>query len=394
MPSVIPVANAKTLDFKAPGAGAANYGWIASNVGAGLTKLYGKRGEKKGGSKVIWNAIQKNTEASMRRNPKSAITNQFQKFLDTGKHPDGASDRYWAYAVGMLDFGLRESARNQQHKKSFLNSFLGKIVVIALQIVATVVTMNPYTAVAIGAAVGAMNGGGVLGAALGGISGYGIGKGTLWLQQGGLSSAVGALTRPAAGAGVTVGGNAAANVANNIFTGVRTGAALGGVRALGGLATGIVSNLDRVAGPIIKPRDGTIDPAGGRGVTPSLAAQVIDPAKIAQASADKQRIESSRLARTNSWVLEQRGRRGITGELPNTQPTARSGASVIPVADERSGRRPVVRRTGSIFPVADNTPSGRPSERRPVVRKSVGTAVASSGPSVRYRESPRRAVAA
>jgi hypothetical protein len=345
----LPIVNAKTLDFTKPGAGAAGYGWVVDNVGAGLTKLYGARTQEDGGSKTIWEKMVQNTDASLARSPNSAVSRQFKQFLDTGKFPAAPSAHFLKYALESLDVGLREVARSQQHKQGFLDSFLGKLLVTAAQVGASFLPGGQFIAAGIGAAVGSMNGGGVFGAIKGGLSGYGIGKGAQWIANGGLTGAVNAITAPANGAGITATGGggfaAIANGATNIATGIASGAALPGIQAFGGLVTGIASNAGGVAGPVVPRRDGTANPAasGGAGAgTPR--ATLPDPDREAAANAGKARIAASRLGRTNSWIIDQRGGRGDPRRLPNRRPMARS-ASVIPIADYTPTGRPVATST-------------------------------------------------
>lgn len=348
----VPVAtvNAQSLDFTKPGAGAAGYGWVVDNVGAGLTKLYGARANKAGGSKVIWDKMVSNTAQSLARSPNSAISKQFKAFLDTGKFPDKPSPHFLKYALESLDVGLREAARNQQHKEGFLDSFLGKLLVTALEVGASFLPGGQFVAAGIGAATGAMNGGGVLGAIKGGIAGYGIGKGTQWVANGGLSNAVGSILSPGNGAGITATGGGGfagvANAATNVFTGIGSGSILPGAQAVAGLVTGGASNAGGVAGPVLRRPDGTVDPTKGGGVQlTDKKPDAIDPDKQATDNAGKARIASSRLARTNSWVLAQRGNRGDRRRLPNNQPRARPTASIIPIADYTPTGRPVARST-------------------------------------------------
>jgi len=348
----VPVAtvNAQSLDFTKPGAGAAGYGWVVDNVGAGLTKLYGARANEAGGSKVIWDKMVSNTAQSLARSPNSAISKQFKAFLDTGKFPDKPSPHFLKYALESLDVGLREAARNQQHKEGFLDSFLGKLLVTALEVGASFLPGGQFVAAGIGAATGAMNGGGVLGAIKGGIAGYGIGKGTQWVANGGLSNAVGSILSPGNGAGITATGGGGfagvANAATNVFTGIGSGSILPGAQAVAGLVTGGASNAGGVAGPVLRRPDGTVDPTNGGGVQlGGSKAGTVDPSKQATDNAGKARIASSRLARTNSWVLAQRGNRGDRRRLPNNQPRARSSASIIPVADYTPTGRPVATST-------------------------------------------------
>ena len=110
--------------------------------------------------------------------------------------------------------------------------------------------------------------------------------------------------------------------------------------------TGVASNAGGVAGPVLRRPDGTVDPTKGGGVQlGGSKAGTVDPSKQATDNAGKARIASSRLARTNSWVLAQRGNRGDPRKLPNNQPRARSGASIIPIADYTPTGRPVARST-------------------------------------------------
>ena len=119
-----PGVNAKTIAFDKPGAGVIGYGINDRNLYPKLTKLYGARGEKAGGSKAIWDAMVKNTTRSLGRS-QSPVALEFQNFLNTGRMPPKPSPQFQKYAAESLDYGLRETGRAQQHKPvNFFTEYL------------------------------------------------------------------------------------------------------------------------------------------------------------------------------------------------------------------------------------------------------------------------------
>jgi hypothetical protein len=167
-----PGVNAKTIAFDQPGAGVIGYGINANNLYPKLTKLYGARMDKAGGSKGIWDAMVNNTNKSLARS-KSPIALEFQNFLNTGKMPANPSPQFQKYASESLDYGLREVGRAQQHKPvSFLSKLVDPLAEIALGFV-------PGIGPALAAAYGGIKGGvenGFLGGLTGALGGYGAGS--------------------------------------------------------------------------------------------------------------------------------------------------------------------------------------------------------------------------
>jgi len=170
----VPTVNAKNIQFDQPGAGVTGYGINAQNLYPKLTKLYGARTDKAGGSKAIWDAMVNNTNKSLARS-KSPIALEFQNFLNTGKMPTNPTPQFQRFAAESLDYGLRETGRAQQHKNTFWDSAFGKILGPALTVGAGFIPGGQVLAPAVGATFGGLKGG-LPGAVLGGLSGYGAGQ--------------------------------------------------------------------------------------------------------------------------------------------------------------------------------------------------------------------------
>lgn len=90
-------------------------------------------------------------------------------------------------AAEAVDYVFRERQRGNQKENGFLSSTLGKIITTAAQIGASFIPgVGPAVSAGIGAVTGGIQGG-LKGAVLGGVSGYGVGTGTQWVAQGGIS---------------------------------------------------------------------------------------------------------------------------------------------------------------------------------------------------------------
>ena len=113
---------------------------------------------------------------------------------------------------------MREGTRSQVHKKSFLTSTLGKLLVGAGQIgLSFVPGVGPALSAGLGGITGAMNGGGPLGALTGALQGYGLGKGTQWLSNG-VQHGFGALNNVNAFMPADIAERAGSGVANTSFS--------------------------------------------------------------------------------------------------------------------------------------------------------------------------------
>jgi len=234
---VNPVVNAKNIQFDQPGAGVLGYGINANNLYPKLTKLYGARADKAGGSKSIWDAMVNNTNKSLARS-QSPIALQFQNFLNTGQIPTNASPQFQKYAAESLDYGLRETGRAQQHKpvNFFTKYLMDPLIEVGLGAIPGV---GPALAVGYGGIKGGVENG-LMGGLTGALSGYGAG--TLGAGIGSAASSTGgwgsALSHPGA-----FGHNLVSQL--NPFT-VRSGAALGGMG--GTVASGAGSILPHIGG--------------------------------------------------------------------------------------------------------------------------------------------------
>ena len=218
-----PNLNAKNLPYSEAGSGNAWVGITADNVFASIDKIRGKQTEKAGGSKEAWGNLSRWSVTNTGPRADREQLRMFDEYIKTGKRDPGLTTDT---ALRATDWTFRDAAQGQQNKKNFLDSTFGKVLTIAAQIGATIVTGNPAAAMAIGAASGGLKaqGGGWMGAAFGVAQGYGVAGATSWVANGGLT----ALTAPANGAGVAATGSSSvgakvANVANNVVSGVRTG---------------------------------------------------------------------------------------------------------------------------------------------------------------------------
>jgi len=244
--------NAKTLPFDRPGAGAFNYGVNQGNVGKKLERIWLDRDTVDGGSRAIFNKISNwaSPEQVTRRggNPNDTQWRLWQNYIRTGKVDPNLRT---SLAVRGLDLGLRETARAQQHKDLWANSFLGKLTGVALQ-AGGYALGGPWGAAAAGALYGGTVGGdGWRDALMGGIQGYTMGSG---LQ--GLNNAAGAtggwlssFKNPGTfihnlwngGPGALTSGS---QIPNGISTGARAAGAFGGSTAgAGGGSMGVFSDI-------------------------------------------------------------------------------------------------------------------------------------------------------
>jgi hypothetical protein len=215
--------NAKNLPYKEAGAGNAWVGINEGNVFANIDKIRAHQTEKEGGSKQAWENLSRWSTTNTGPNADKGQLALFQRFVDTGVRDPGLKT---STALAATDWTFRDIGRGQQNKKNFLDSTFGKLLTVAAQVGATIVTGNPAAAMAIGAASGGLKarGGGWVGAAFGAAQGYGVAGATSWVANGGLT----ALTAPANGAGVAATGSSSvgakvANVASNVVNNARTG---------------------------------------------------------------------------------------------------------------------------------------------------------------------------
>lgn len=382
MRNPLPVVNAKTIEFDRPGAGTEGYDITPQNIGAKYLKLWANRENPSGGSKQIVDAIVGNTDRSLRRSPKSAITKQFKQFLADGKWPANPSIGFLRYAGESIDYGLRETGRSAQHKQGFLQSFLGQLVVLVAEVAAGFIpVVGPYVSMAIGAAAGYVKDKSVLGAVVGGVTGYGAGTIGASIANGGIGKAWTAFTAPANGAGITAtgGGTGIANVLNNAGAGIVGSGASGVVSALG---TGVsliaagkaVSNASKGGGTVKIP---TLNTRPDSPVDPNAIT------RQAAATAGKARVTAGRAARGSSWLaMGAHTGAGDPRNLGLKSPQAR------PTADVVRAPAPVPRATDRGYAPVTRRPVDRPRMAADVVQIPVARRRDDSLPPV-----PRRMVA-
>lgn len=161
---------------------ATNYGITPQNAISKFRKIYDTRTVVDGGSKTIYDKMTQwaSPEAIAARggNPNDTQWSLFRNALQTGNIDSRLNPDLIYKGLGL---GLSETARAQQHKKTFMDSWLGKALMIGAPIAggAFLPALVPgLTAGWAGAGVGATIGGlqgGVKGALLGGLGGYGAG---------------------------------------------------------------------------------------------------------------------------------------------------------------------------------------------------------------------------
>ena len=174
--------NAKNLPFSEIGVGLFNYGFNEDNIFDKIEQSRAAKstGDKTGGYLTIYDGIINQTETYSDKNQAALM----RSFMETGDVPPGLTmDTILHHA----DYGLRHNARKQQRKKKGffsgnIGSIIGAIGGAAIGFVAS--GFNPAGAVA-GAKAGGAAGGagqainenrGLLGTAMAGVGGYGIGS--------------------------------------------------------------------------------------------------------------------------------------------------------------------------------------------------------------------------
>ena len=174
--------NAKNLPFSEIGVGLLNYGFNEDNIFDKIEQSRAAKstGDKTGGYLTIYDGIINQTETYSDKNQAALM----RSFMETGDVPPGLTmDTILHHA----DYGLRHNARKQQRKKKGffsgnIGSIIGAIGGAAIGFVAS--GFNPAGAVA-GAKAGGAAGGagqainenrGLLGTAMAGVGGYGIGS--------------------------------------------------------------------------------------------------------------------------------------------------------------------------------------------------------------------------
>ncbi len=216
-------ASARSLDFKAPGAGLQNAGIDEKDMYPRFEKLRGLKDQKEGGNRQLWKNLDRWETTPNAANVDPVQKQLFDEYHRTGKRDPALRDETVSTA---LDWGVREGTRSQVHKKSFLTSTLGKFLVGAGQIgLSFVPGVGPALSAGLGGVTGAMNGGGPLGALTGAVSGYGIGKGTQFLSNG-IQHGFGALNNVNAFMPGDIAARAGSGAANTSFSLGTTGRAV------------------------------------------------------------------------------------------------------------------------------------------------------------------------
>ena len=237
--------NQKNLPYSQPGVGALNYGITVDNASRYVTKIRDAigKGITTGGNERNWQRLQDWSSSPQAERVPEAQKAMYNQFLKTGKMPAGLNQQF---VYNALDWTLRDSARHQQTKQSFLQKILS----------------SPWTGIALGAVTGGLAGFANAGlAAVAGQASAGALAGTA------LGAVQGAATAAAIGA---VGSEVIDAVTPNIPKGQSVGAIPGG-GTIGGGGTSGGRTFDGTTGALL---DGGLGPnatggggAAQRGVT-------------------------------------------------------------------------------------------------------------------------------
>ena len=172
--------NAKNLPFSEAGIGLSNYGWNEDNIFQQLetARRNYRSGDKTGGHHDVYKYMLDQLETFS--DPKQAQL--MKQFMETGNVPSGLT---MDTVMQVSDYGLRANARKQQRKKKgFFSGNIGAIIGAIGGAAIGFAIGGPAGAYA-GAKAGGAAGGvgqavnedrGLLGTAMAGISGYGIGS--------------------------------------------------------------------------------------------------------------------------------------------------------------------------------------------------------------------------
>lgn len=404
--------NAKTIDFKRPGAGLELIGATEENLWAKLAKLWAHRTEKKGGSKEVYESLVKNIGKSLKRSPNSVAAKQFSQFLKDGIAPTAPSAQLTKAAAVTLDYGIREAGRSQQHKPAdFLSAIIDVVAEVALTVIGNAIV--PGLGVILATVYGGVKAGVETGSVLGGVIGAAGAYGTANFTNGVIRAGTAAgglatfVNSPA-----QFGSNLATNAVNSVkgaFSGIFTGAggfvdpsqigtaanlyqpaSLGPAAAAGfgavtapTIALPGLANVATIAGAVlpravaaggssvatvIRGAGLLVGAAGAGAVAASVGAhkpvttaidtsKPFDPSLAATQAASlarKQQIQDDRQARRQSWLIMGRSRPGAGAPLPKTQ----APKNLSPSAGKRSA---------AIVPLVTDT-AGRVREpsRRPL----------------------------
>lgn len=219
----------KDLPYDQPGVGALNWGVTVDNAPSWVSKTRDAlaKGITTGGNETNFKRLQEwgNTPQHGATSLSPTERAQWNQFLKGGDYPTGLDPQIALHAV---DWTLRDKARHDQHKTSFLQDVLG----------------SPITGIAIGALTGGLGafGGAALAAAAGEATGSILG-----------ATAMGALTGAATSAAFTAGGDVLLNAvtpgkpqlpanvvgaANGALSAKPSGAGIGGGPSGGGTLLG------------------------------------------------------------------------------------------------------------------------------------------------------------
>ena len=238
--------NAKNLPLEGRwDVAATNYGVNPQNAFSEFGKIYNTRTQVDGGSKSIYDKMVQwaSPEAVTSRggNPNDTQWSLLRQALTTGQLDPRLKPELVYKGLGL---GLSETARAQQHKKTFADSLLGKLTGIGLEIGGYALG-GPWGAAATGALYGGTVGGDGFGdALLGGLQGYGIGSGLGALGDAASSTGgwISSLTHPSdffhnlynGGFGALSSGSQIPNgvtQGSNLFSNIRTGLGFGNTAA-------------------------------------------------------------------------------------------------------------------------------------------------------------------
>ena len=192
--------NAKNIPFSEHGIGIANYGWNEKNIFKQLDRARAAHtsGDKSGGYRDIYKHMM--DQVGTFSNQKQGRL--FKKFLITGRVPKGLK---MDTIMQIADYGLRANVRKQQRKtQGFFSGNIGAIIGAIGGAAIGFAVGGPGGAIA-GAKAGGAAGGvgqainedrGLLGTAMAGIGGYGIGSlgATMGATAANTAAAVGAQT--------------------------------------------------------------------------------------------------------------------------------------------------------------------------------------------------------
>ncbi len=117
-------APARSLNFKQPGAGLENAGIDARDMFPRFEKLRGLKDQKEGGNAQLWKNLSRWTSTPNAQHLAPDQAAAFNHYVQTGERLPTLKDETVATA---LDWGVREGTRSQVHKKTFMQSTLGKL---------------------------------------------------------------------------------------------------------------------------------------------------------------------------------------------------------------------------------------------------------------------------